>query len=233
MNWLHTHPEITFYLLTAVALLLARIPVLGKYFRSVNTMIHEGGHALVTLLLSGEVLAVNLFADTSGTTVTKSKSKFSNFLIALSGYPASSLVGWLCLLLLSKGFDLYVLFMLTSIALVMMVLSIRNTYGLFWTATFVVISLLLIYFDNKFAIRLASVFFSLIILTDSVLSALVLLVISWKQPKKAGDAANLQKITRINAVVWALLILAFAVFVAWICVVRYFPPVTFLQQFLS
>jgi len=188
-------------------------------------MIHEAGHAFMTLLVSGEVIAVNLFADTSGNTVTKAKNKFLQVLIALSGYPASALSGLLFLFLLSKGYHLYILFALVSLTLLLMVLSIRNSYGMFWAGTFTLINLLLIYFNNANWIYLASTFFSLIILVDSVLSSFVLLAISIKTPKKAGDASNLEKFTRIPAVAWSVLLLAFSGYLAYLSIIYYFPPI--------
>jgi hypothetical protein len=225
MSWLNSNPQILFYILLITALLLTRIPVLGKYFRSVNTLVHEAGHAFVTLLFSGEVIAVNLFADTSGTTVTKAKGKFSQALIALSGYPASVLTGWLCLYLLYKGYNLYILFILASIALIIMILSLRNIYGLFWAGTFVVLNLLLIYFDSKTLIHAFATFYSVIIFTDAIISSVVLFVLSIKQPKKAGDATNLYKVTKIPTAVWAILLLAFTLFISWLSVVNYFPSI--------
>ena len=213
-----------FYLLLAVALFLTRIPVIGKYFRCVNTMIHEGGHAFTTLLVSGEVIAVNLFADTSGNTITKAKSKFLQFLIAISGYPSSALIGFIFLLLLSKGYHIYILLVLVSLTLLLMMLSIRNAYGMFWAGTFTLINLLLIYFNNPNWIFIAATFFSLIVLVDSVLSSFILLVISIKTPKKAGDASNLEKFTGIPAVVWSVLLLAFSGYMAYLSVTHYFPP---------
>jgi hypothetical protein len=225
MDWLTSNPVLLFYILLITALLLTRIPVLGKYFRSVNTLVHEAGHAFATLILSGEVIAVNLFADTSGTTMTKAKGKFPQALIALAGYPVSALTGWLCLYLLYKGHNLYVLFILTSIALIIMILSLRNAYGLFWAGTFVILNLLLIYFNNRPLIQVFATFYSVIIFTDAVISSLVLLVLSIKQPKKAGDASNLQKITKIPAAVWAILLLVFTLFISWLSVIHYFPSI--------
>lgn len=213
-----------FYLLLAIAMLLTRIPLIGKYFRSVNTMIHESGHAFTTLLLSGEVIAVNLFSDTSGNTITKAKNKFAQFLIAISGYPSSALCGLLFLFLLSKGYNLQILFVLVSLALLLMVFSIRNTYGLFWAGTFTLINLLLIYFNNPNWIYIAAAFYSLIIATDSVFSSFILLVISIKTPKKAGDASNLEKFTKVPAIVWAVLLLAFTGYLAYLSIDLYFPP---------
>jgi len=225
MNWLASNPQYLFYILLITAILLSYIPLLGKYFRSVNTLVHEAGHAFVTLLLSGEVIAVNLFADTSGTTVTKAKGKFPQALIALAGYPVSSLTAWLCLWLLYRGSYLGILFILTSIALVIMILSLRNMYGLFWAGTFIVLNLLLIYFNNHPLINAFATFYSLIIFTDAIISAFILMILSIKQPKKAGDATNLHKITKIPAVIWALIMLGFALFIGWISVIHYFPSI--------
>lgn len=225
MDWISSHPQLIFYILLAIAILLSRIPVLGKYFRSINTLVHEAGHAFVTLLLSGEIIAVNLFADTSGSTVTKAKSKIAQSLIALAGYPFSALSGWLFLFLLSKGYNLYILFILTSIALIIMILSLKNMYGLFWAGTFVVLNLLLIYFNNQTVIYIFAAFYALVIFTDAVISSFILLVLAIKQPKKAGDATNLQKTTKIPAAVWAIILLAFTLFISWLSILHYFPSV--------
>lgn len=226
MDWFSAHPQLLFYILLLLAIVLTRIPLLGKYFRSVNTLVHEAGHAFATLALSGEVIAVNLFADTSGTTVTKAKNKFSQALIALAGYPFSTLTGWLCMYLIHKGYYLQIFFLLTSVALIIMILSLRNMYGLFWAGTFVVLNLLLIYFSNKTLVYGFAAFYALIIFTDAIISSFVLVVIAIKQPKKAGDAANLQKITKIPSILWALIFLGFSLFISWFSVTNFFPSVS-------
>lgn len=225
MDWINSNPQFLFYILLVTAILLTRIPVLGKYFRSVNTLVHETGHAFATLLLSGELISVNLFADTSGTTVTKAKGRFAQALIAIAGYPVSALTAWLCLFLLHKGYHLYILFLLTSIALIIMIISLRNAYGLFWAGTFVVLNLLLIYYNNKTLINAFATFYSVIIFTDAIISSVVVFVLSIKQPKKAGDATNLQKITGFPASLWALILLAFTLFISWFSVLNYFPSI--------
>jgi hypothetical protein len=225
MDWISSHPQLIFYILLAIAILLSRIPVLGKYFRSINTLVHEAGHAFVTLLVSGEIIAVNLFADTSGSTVTKAKSKIAQSLISLAGYPFSTLSGCLFLFLLYKGYYLYILFILTSIALIIMILSLKNMYGLFWAGTFVVLNLLLIYFNNQTVIYIFAAFYALVIFTDAIISSFILLVLAIKQPKKAGDATNLQKTTKIPAAVWAILLLAFTLFISWLSIIHFFPSV--------
>lgn len=225
MDWINSHQSLVFYILLITALLLTHIPVLGKYFRSVNTLVHEAGHAFTTLILSGEVISVNLFADTSGTTVTKAKGKFPQAVIAMAGYPVSALTGWLLLFLLHKGLTLYILFILTSIALIITILSLRNAYGLFWAGTFIVLNLLLIYYNNRGLILVFSTFYAVIIFTDAVISSVVLFVLSIRQPRKAGDASNLQKITKIPAVAWSILLLVFTLFISWLSVTHYFPSI--------
>ena len=225
MDWINSHQSLVFYILLITALLLTHIPVLGKYFRSVNTLVHEAGHAFTTLILSGEGISVNLFADTSGTTVTKAKGKFPQAVIAMAGYPVSALTGWLLLFLLHKGLTLYILFILTSIALIITILSLRNAYGLFWAGTFIVLNLLLIYYNNRGLILVFSTFYAVIIFTDAVISSVVLFVLSIRQPRKAGDASNLQKITKIPAVAWSILLLVFTLFISWLSVTHYFPSI--------
>jgi hypothetical protein len=227
MELIAKYPSVVFYFLLIIAALLAHIPIAGKYFRSVNTLLHEAGHAFATLILSGEVIAVNIFSDSSGTTVTKSKSKTAQAVIALAGYAFSSLCAWLLLFMYSKGYHLLILFILSSIALILMILSIKNTYGLFWSGTFILLNLLIIYFNNGLAIKYISVFYALIVLSDSVISAVIVFILSLKQPKKAGDATNLQKITGIPVWFWGLVFLGFSGFIAWIIITSYFPPLKF------
>ncbi len=219
------HKTLVFYVLLLVAAFLAYIPLIGKYFRTINTLIHETGHSLVTVLLSGEVISVNLYPDTSGTTVTKTKNKFSQALILFSGYVFSALAGFVFMYLIAKERYLFVLVAITSIAMLLVVFSIRNAYGLFWAITFLIINFLLIYFNNTQAIALVSTFYTLVIVTDSVISAIVLLVLSFKDKNKAGDATGLQKLTGIPAAVWAVIFLAVVVFVNFFVVVWFFPPV--------
>jgi uncharacterized membrane-anchored protein len=98
-------------------------------------------------------------------------------------------------------------------------------YGLFWAGTFVILNLLLIYFNNNALIYGFAAFYSVIIFTDAIISSFVLLILSIRLPKKAGDATNLNKITKVPAAVWAILLLAFTLFISWLSVTNYFPPI--------
>lgn len=218
------HPANLFYLILVFTLIITRIPVIGKYFRVVDTMIHETAHALMAVFTSGKVISINLFSDTSGSTLTKSPNKFSQILVALAGYPVSSLVALLMMYLITSGNNLLIIFILVSVAISGMVLFIRNGYGLVWAGSFCVLNFMVIYFDNQIVIKSLSIFYTLIILTDSIIAPLYLLVLSVTQSAKAGDATNLQKTTYIPAVFWALLFSGIAVYCGYQAVVTGFPP---------
>jgi tellurite resistance protein TehA-like permease len=47
------------YWFAGLALVLPRIPVIGKWFNIINTAIHELGHALMALILEGNVKKLN------------------------------------------------------------------------------------------------------------------------------------------------------------------------------
>ena len=216
-------PSNLFYLIFVITLIITRIPILGKYFRVVDTIIHESGHALMAILTSGKVLSINLFADTSGSTVTKSTNKFGQALVSFAGYPISSLTALLMMYLINSSNHLLVIFILVTIAITGMILFIRNGYGLLWAGTFSVLNFLVIYFDNQLVIESLSIFYALIILTDSVIAPLHLLVLSLTQSSKAGDADNLKKATHIPAVIWALLFSAIAIYCGYLTVKIGFP----------
>ena len=83
------------YWLLVAAFVLPKIPYVGKFFNVINTGIHELGHALMALVLQGQVLKIELFGDTSGAAVTKSANRFSAMLVSMSGYLFASAVAYL------------------------------------------------------------------------------------------------------------------------------------------
>ncbi|MCC2686745.1 MAG: hypothetical protein K0R75_3644 [Paenibacillaceae bacterium] len=91
----------TILILIGSAILTHAIPF-SSFFRNLDTMIHEFGHALVTLLLSGQVLRMELHADHSGVTYSSMTSTWSAVPIALAGYISSALFAMLMFYLRSK-----------------------------------------------------------------------------------------------------------------------------------
>lgn len=207
--------ENTWYwlLFLAVAFILPRIPVVGKFFNIINTALHEFGHALVALCTGGQVNKIELFKDTSGTTTTQSSSRLSAFLTSLAGYPFAVSVAWLSFYLIGQGAAQGLVVGLSVLFFIMLLFWIRNGYGVLWVLLFCGANVALIYWGGDPYVRYAAIFYATMILVESVTSALVLLFLTVRDAQKAGDAANLAKITHVPAFVWGLL---FAAYTGWV-----------------
>lgn len=223
MESLLNNPYVFFYGILILSFVLMRIPKLGKYLRVLNTLIHESGHALLALITNGSVYTVSLRSDTSGEAVTGHSSFFSKFLVALAGYPITALasVGIYWCVLHENYRLLFVLF--TAIAIVNLLLWVRNSFGVVWLIVFIAANAALLYFQNPMANKISAYLFAAIVFIENIYSSLTIFIIACKNPKSAGDAANLAKLTKIPAVIWALLFAAFNIFMGY-WVVRWFFP---------
>lgn len=215
-----------FYILLFASLVLVRLPYIGIFFRIINTVIHESGHAFAGLLLSGKLSRIELFADTSGTATIATKSKFYNFLISIAGYPVSSIVAYLFFRLIKYEHYDFILYVLAFLVIVNIIFFVRNKYGIFWLVTFAVILFLLFYYGNPFTKYCFTVFFACVIMTDSIVSSLIVLSLSFRDSKKSGDAANLKVITHIPAFFWALFFTVQALFFLYLTAILYFPTIS-------
>ena len=202
-------------LMVAVSFILPRIPVVGKFFNVINTALHEFGHALMALLLDGEVRKIDLNNDASGTTTTVLKGKFASFLCALAGYPCAISVAWLSVYLLKHGAVQGLVIGLSVLFLLMLVLWIRNLSGVVWVLLFLTLNGGLIYLGNPLYLRYAAVFYTIMMITESIFSVLVLFYLSVRTPQSAGDATNLAKLTHVPAFVWSLFFMGYVAFVTY------------------
>jgi hypothetical protein len=201
------------YWFAGLALLLPRIPVIGKWFNIINTAIHELGHALMTLCLEGNVKKIELFNDASGTTTTSTKTKFGSFLVAFIGYPFASAVSYFIFFLLNAGYEKGFLLGISILFLFMLLLWIRNIYGFVWILAFCSINGYLVYINNVDYIHIAALLYAVFIAVDALISALIVLFFSIKQKDKAGDTTLLKKTTGVPAFIWGLIFAGFAGFV--------------------
>ena len=85
-KWLKT------ILFLVASVFLTRFIPFSSLFRNLDTMIHEFGHALMTLLLSGKVLRIELYADHSGVTYSSMLTPGRSILVSLAGYVTASLL---------------------------------------------------------------------------------------------------------------------------------------------
>ncbi|MYL29816.1 M50 family peptidase [Halobacillus halophilus] len=207
-----------------LALLLTQLPVAGKYFAVLNTMIHETGHSLTALMTGGEVRHISLFPNTSGVTLTGHSSWFSHVLTSLAGYAAASFTAFLFFYLISRGYWSWMIYILLAILAVNLLFWVRNIYGVFWIVTFGAGFIWLLRTGHDTIVQYVLLLLASLVLVESVTSAFEIMWISFVSPWQAGDAANLARAFRIiPSPVWGVLFFLQAVYFAFLSLKRVFP----------
>lgn len=217
-------------LVLAIAIGLNYLPKIGRIFKGFNTLIHETGHAFASLLFSGEVVSVDILYSGEGVAITKSKSWFAKFFISIAGYPFSSLVSFLfCYLIFINKYD-YVLWIMLSICFINLLFWVRNPYGIVWLIVLMAALFSFFYFNLELAKYYAALSITAFIFIDAWVSAWHILYLSIKEPKKSGDAKNLQSFALLPAFFWALFFWVQASYFMLLSVHLYYPlPLQFLE----
>lgn len=197
-KWLKT------ILFLAGSALLTRFIPFSSLFRNLDTMIHEFGHALVTLLLSGKVLRIELYANHSGVTYSAIQAGGRAILVSLAGYPLASLFSLLLFYLYAKGRHQWGLVLATGVAVIMLLLYVRGGFGVLWLSGFIVLNVAMVVFWKKVS-KYYYLLLAFLTLEESVTGTLYLLSLAIISPDRAGDASNLARLTPLPAVVWTLL----------------------------
>ena len=198
-----------FVLITAM---LTRFLPFSAFFRNVYTLVHEMAHAVMTLILSGSVLYIELYADQSGVTHSMIQPGWRSILISLAGYTGAALFAWLLFRLQAIGREKTGLLIVAAMAALGLLLFVRNGYGLIWCAGFAGITLLICLLAPGWLRMFYSSLVAFICLVESVISSMTILALSILTPAEAGDAANLSRETFIPAAVWGAF---FALFALW------------------
>jgi len=98
--------------------------------RTVVTIVHEGGHALVALATGRRLAGIRLYRDTAGETVSAGRADGPGItLTTAAGYPAPSLLGLGAAALLTIG-HLTGMLLLSLVLLAGLVVAVRNVYGM-------------------------------------------------------------------------------------------------------
>jgi hypothetical protein len=113
-----------------VALIVVVQPSAWRYTRILVTITHEGGHALAALLAGRRLRGIRLHSDTSGLTVSSGKPSGPGMVVMLlAGYLGPAVVGLAAVACLLTGHSLGLLWIFV-VLLALMLLQIRNFYGL-------------------------------------------------------------------------------------------------------
>jgi hypothetical protein len=114
----------------ALALIAVGWTVLWRWTRTVVTIAHEGGHAMVAVLAGRGLTGIRLHADTSGLTVSTGARRGPGLVFTfLGGYPAPSLLGLGGALLVATGRAGLMLWIALGL-LAATVIHVRNAFGL-------------------------------------------------------------------------------------------------------
>jgi hypothetical protein len=114
--------------LTALVLVASRR--LWPVTRTVVTIAHEGGHALVALAVGRRLEGVRVHRSTAGLTVSEGNASGPGIVAtAAAGYLAPPLLGLGTAALLASG-HLFAALLLTLVLLACLVFLVRNAYGL-------------------------------------------------------------------------------------------------------
>ncbi|MFC5650026.1 M50 family metallopeptidase [Paenibacillus solisilvae] len=206
------------WLKTAVVLVitafLTRFIPFSEFFRNVDTLVHELSHGLATLLLSGDVRFINLYADQSGVTYSAYTGSWKSIPISLAGYFGSALFAVLLFFLYSYKKEKAGLIAVAAAAVLGVSLFVRNSYGMLWCGGFALLTLFICYLSRPWLLRGYYLLIAFICLVESVISTLILFSISIQNPQAAGDAANLSHATYVPAICWALLFVGFSLWSA-------------------
>lgn len=113
-----------------LALLVVTVQPSWRLARNGVTIAHEGGHALVAVLVGRRLSGIRLHSDTSGLTVSRGRPTGPGMVFTLlGGYVAPSLLGLGGAGLLAAG-RITLLLWLSVLLLFAVLIMIRNLYGL-------------------------------------------------------------------------------------------------------
>lgn len=113
----------------ALAVIAVAWTALWRWTRTVVTIAHEGGHALVAVLAGRGLTGIRLHPDTSGLTVSRGARHGPGLVFTfLGGYPAPSLIGLGGMVLVAADLQRALLWVVVG-ALVLTLVWIRNVYG--------------------------------------------------------------------------------------------------------
>ena len=192
--------------------------------RNVVTIAHEGGHALAALLSGRQLAGVRLHSDTSGVTVSRGRPDGIGMIVTiLAGYTAPAVVGLVGIVLLTAG-RITGLLWISILLLAMMLLLIRNVYGVVSVVGTGAVVFLVSWFTPAQVQSFFAYLFTWFMLFASVRPVFELQSQRRRQPSPHSDADQLDRLTGVPGTVWvmffALFNMAVVVLGGWLLLFR-------------
>ncbi|MCK8487717.1 M50 family metallopeptidase [Paenibacillus sp. MBLB2552] len=195
------------------AAVLTRLIPFSDWFRMLDTMVHELGHAIVTLFASGQVLRIELHPDHSGVTYSVLASGWSQLAVSLAGYISASLFAIAMFFGYSRQNQAAGLVLISILALASLLLFVRSGYGRGWLILFVLINGAFFLLGGRIR-NFYYLLLAFLCLEESVMGPVTLLLNSIVSPSQAGDATNLAQLTGVSPLVWSLIFLGISLICA-------------------
>lgn len=196
---------------TAVALLAVLIRSVWQVMRNVVTIAHEGGHALVALMVGRRLTGIQLHSDTSGVTLSRGKPYGPGMVAtALAGYVSPSLLGLGCAALLASG-HITALLWLTVAFLAAMLIAVRNAYGVVAVVVTGAAVFAISWFTSSHVQAAFAYAFTFFLVLAGLRPVFELQHSRVRGRAPDSDADQLARMTRVPALVWVLLFGAVAV----------------------
>lgn len=192
----------------AMVFVAMRIPYFGIIIRVFNTLIHESAHASMALLTSGKILKIELQNDTSGSTLSVAKSKRSQFLVAIVGYPVAAAEGYLLFWAIVHAYNVYALYAMLFLTSFVLLFYVRNFFGILWSLIFISILAFILWLNQSKVVDFAVFTLAVVLAVEAIYSSFTLFVIAIENPSDAGDAKLLSSISKLPAFFWALFFVA-------------------------
>lgn len=195
-------PAILIFATGVLALVLISWQPAWRVVRGVLTIAHEGGHAVVALLAGRRLLGVRLHSDTSGLTLSSGRPTGPGMVLTLAaGYLAPSVLGLGGVLLLGTG-HITAMLWISIVLLVLMLLLIRNVYGVVSVVGTGAVVFLLSWYAPPEAQSVFGYLATWAMLLAAPRPVFELRSRRYRERAPNSDADQLARLTRMRPVVW-------------------------------
>jgi hypothetical protein len=179
-----------------------------RVMRHIGVIAHEGAHAVAGWSTGHKVGGVTLNSDATGATLIAGTAGLSTVITGFAGYVGPSLFGLGAAVLLAHH-QVEAVLAVTGIFLFIMLLLVRNSFGVFSVLVIGSLIVLLLWRGSLELQTIAAYALSWFLLLSGVRFVLM-------DGSGAADAGSLRKVTHIPRIVWATLWLVGTVAALWI-----------------
>ena len=190
----------------AVVLACLVLPRAWHLTRHLLTIVHEAAHGLVAVLSGRRLSGIRLHSDTSGLTVSVGKPRGPGMVAtAFAGYPGPAVLGLGAAWLLGRGYAVGLLWLLL-IALALLLVQIRNWYGL-WAVLVTGVALVAVSWWGTATVQVAVAYGVTWFLLLGSPRAVLEMQSGRRRGSSGSDADVLARLTRLPGGFWVFALL--------------------------